>query len=459
MVLETHAVVDIQGTFELPPSTDLFLLSATALIASGRTGSIGPIPHSDVMSKFFSDTAPNATYESAEALCVVRPHTTQDQDILLTDTENAYHDLMILMCVGAHLRVTTRELSAPKQVFLQSIAALVACTLTFSSSNNATTIRLDASDGFTFPQEDCTPETLPHCLALSFGLQKIISSTIDFSFVTPIRSLFEAFSYPFSVKSLNKPEINDPLERRIRLMQKKKKISDGPSFLVNGDFSQPLIPRAPAALTIPGDEVLLSLLVCAKSLIPRGSLVINNAPLESNLMATLDFVRKMGCRPGLQETHATSFGSCGMVQMQSFTLTGRKTSCSPLLHFKSQLPAMTIIAAFSQGQSVFRECSLFRTETPDRLSALVACLQEIETHHGEMPDGIVLEGSRQYDGYDIAPDYGAGINAACALGGMKCLGKTKCEGTSIQARYPGFFDTLFALCEYRNVKNNQQQLL
>jgi hypothetical protein len=55
-----------------------------------------------------------------------------------------------------------------------------------------------------------------------------------------------------------------------------------------------------------------------------------------------------------------------------------------------------------------------------------------------MPNGIVVEGAKEFDGFDMKEPLPAHIAAALCVAGLKCLGKTSIADDFLTARWPEF---------------------
>jgi 3-phosphoshikimate 1-carboxyvinyltransferase len=240
----------------------------------------------------------------------------------------------------------------------------------------------------------------------------------------------------------------DPIVRRMRLQAGQRLSSQDQLFTITVDFSsQPQ--EGPVDVLLPGDEVLLGLFIAAKSLVHKGSLVIDNAPLDPWALPVLSLLRKMGSKPSQQETHQTAFGAAGMLSIQKFDLTGQKTECAPLYHYLHQLPAMVIITAFAEGQSIFRRLEDLRLSEPECIKQIEACLTIMNAKFGDMPDGFVIQGGRDYDGFDMIEPLPAGLSGAFAIAGLCCMGSTTINDEQLAQRWPMFQELLEKLFEYR----------
>jgi 3-phosphoshikimate 1-carboxyvinyltransferase len=240
----------------------------------------------------------------------------------------------------------------------------------------------------------------------------------------------------------------DPIIRRMRLQAGQRLSSQDQLFTITADFSIPA-DEDRVDILLPGDEILLGLFIAAKSLVQKGSLVIDNAPLEPWALSIVSLIRKMGSKPSQQETLQTAFGATGMLTIQKFELTGQKTECVPLYHYASTLPAMAIITAFAEGQSVFRRLDDLRLGDPDGIRQLQSCLALMNVKFGDMPDGFVISGREDYDGFDVIEPMPAELSGAFAIAGLNCMGSTTINEEHIAARWPGFHELLEKLFEYR----------
>jgi 3-phosphoshikimate 1-carboxyvinyltransferase len=165
--------------------------------------------------------------------------------------------------------------------------------------------------------------------------------------------------------------------------------------------------------------------------------------------AFLQFVKNMGAAVGAQETHSCSFGSVGSVVVQKISPFGRKVDCRPRFQFTTQLPAMLVMAAFAQGQSIFRNLEHLRLDEPDGLERLNSCISVLGARFGEMPDGIVIEGAKQFDGFDLDMPLPVAEAGAFAVAGFKCRGQTTIADEHIVRQWPDFKDLFWSIVEFK----------
>jgi 3-phosphoshikimate 1-carboxyvinyltransferase len=282
---------------------------------------------------------------------------------------------------------------------------------------------------------------------MAVGMRQRVEFDTDYVVITPLRHVLPAFGLSLEIRSAAVHRDEDPLVRRMRMFAQKKKGESKQAFRVTGDFSTKS--EETVEISLPGDDILAAILLLAKSLVQKGTLLIENAPVDSWALPILSLMRKMGCRPGIQEEGSTSFGMKGIVQPQLFDIVGRKTECVPFWQYREQLGPMIVLSCFAKGQSVFRRLEELRCDSPDRVLVLLSVVRLLGARHGEMPDGIVVDGAKQFDGFDLADVLPAPVAGACAVAGFRCAGKTTVEDKSILERWPSFGEMLAKISTYR----------
>ena len=66
-----------------------------------------------------------------------------------------------------------------------------------------------------------------------------------------------------------------------------------------------------------------------------------------------------------------------------------------------------------------------------------------------LPDGVVLKGTTQYDGFDVGEALPAPVAGAWTVAALKCMGTSSVNDSEVLKRWPDFADRLTAICELR----------
>ncbi|MFP4162693.1 MAG: hypothetical protein ACLFQB_02990 [Chitinispirillaceae bacterium] len=450
-MLKLHPVKAIQGKVEVPANPELLYLAALSACATGLNLRIPGIKKSAVLEDVCRSLENHATTELNDSVLAISPVKSDDPALLLKlpRSLSAYRTMYLFMGLGMGKTVVSPDASQKRIEAWKEQGKHLGIKLEQVGIAQSVGLRLEEYTESSLG--NINEENTAALLSFLLGRNESRSFTISFFLSNPLRHLSQALGLPITVKSASAEKKNDPLMQRIRFLQQKKKIAttQNQSFTVTVDFTSPEKDRN-VDISLPGDDILASALVSAKCLIPKGSLVISNVPLESWASQCMGFIRKMGCKLSIQENSRTSFGSAGMVTIQKTDLTGRKVRCSPLYQFTGQLPCMAVTAAFAKGQSVFRELEELRLDEPDGIDLLEQCLRTLGVRHGEMPDGIVMEGARDFDGFDLNGSLEAHIAVAFSIAGLKCMGETTISDEHLSARWPEFEELLNKICEFRS---------
>jgi hypothetical protein len=447
-VLEIQKAKEMSGTITLPPNPDLFLLSLCFVLASDKTARITPVAETPLVTAFKKTLSGQLDIKHDGTTCIVRPESDNiSNSIQLSYEDLPFRDFIVFLFLGLKKKITFNTLSQKRLEVWRQKATMFGCTINTEESEGLTTLFLSPEEEFSIPDEMIDANSVHNCIGLALGFKKQISITIDHQFQSPLRHLLNSFGYALSIKSNVDRKESDLLSRRLRFIKKSKKDPDNKmSFTVHIDCTS--ANHDDITIELPGDDILAAIILAGKSLVQKGHLIVGNVSLESWSTATLNYIRKMQCVIGIQEGNRTSFGSTGMVSLQKFKLVGRKMDCRPLYHYQRQLPAMLVLSNYTKGQSVFRGLADLRNEIPDSIDQILTCISRLGGRHGEMPDGIVIDGAKHYDGFDLLETFAAGLAGACAIAGLKCNGKTTIEETSIMRRWPDFSKILESICTY-----------
>jgi hypothetical protein len=448
-VLTIKRAKALQGTFSLPPSPDLFLCAAFAALAVNRSmtiASLKPTPLLTRLSTLLTGFFELAWTENGCSLTICPE--TRPGAFHFDDDQLPYRDLIVFLALSSRVPVLFGKITEQRLAFWQEQASRIGYTLE--------PVQNGERRGLVLAGETVIGADIPHlqeqdihaALGLFWGLRAKRSFQIDFTLSSPFRHLIQAFGFELGVKrDLGEAE-KDPLVRRMKIQLRQRLSSQEQLFTVTADFSKAM-PEEPVAIDLPGDEVLLGQLLTAKSLLHKGSFIIDNAPLEPWAFPVLTLMRKMGSRPSLQESRITAFGGCGMITVQRFDLTGQKTDFSPQPQYAFHLPAMALLCSFAEGESVFRKFDDVRRSDPDTIHQLETCLTIMQVKFGDIPDGFVIKGSPEYDGFDLPEPLGAHITGAFALAGHCCVGSTTVHDAAILERWPEFNTIIENYFEYR----------
>jgi len=444
-MLELKSAKEVRGTVVLPPDPDLLPMIAATALVSRCPAVIKEFEETPYIAELAQRFTSHMEIAREGDQLTLTPRDDCAEPVELTTQDLYCGDFVLFTLLGAGYRVAFHGLTGDRVQEWTAFAESTHSVLCVEEEGPYTVVGLTLQPETSLPQVSVPQEQLQAVLGLALGMGATVSVTVEYHVSTPIRHLLTLFGYEFDVRGTERGSSN--LARRIQRIARKAHQTLPVLLTIEADFSTR--PRDTVEVQLPGDQSLAATYIAAKALVQRGNLVIDNVCLESWANPIIQVLRRMGCSPALQASRQSSFGQVGMVQLQRFERAGRRVDCVPLSQYRRQLPAMVAVALFSQGESVFRNLAPLRHDTPDTLQMLLSFLRTIGAHHGEMPDGFVLRGASQYDGFDIADPLPGYMAAAWAVAALKCMGTSSIEDTALTQRWPEFAQTLTSLCQTR----------
>lgn len=442
----------IQGKFDLPPSPDLFFLAAVVSMAGAKPFRVRIESVTPLINEWIAILKGHVTIDINDGYITVNPLIDDPSAFIILPYQILpYRDAIIFTLLSMGKVVALRGAGQKRLDAIVNKAKKFGFAVEKKMYGENEALELSSAPDTLNTALEIYDEDVAPLSGLLLGQRKNASYMVDFHFAHPLRNIAPLFGFEISLKSTVVKE-TDPIARRIKMMQGKKKSdqSSGQQFqlVINCDNVNKNTAE-PVDITLPGDEVLGSLLITAKCLIQKGSLVINNLPLETWASPVIALLKKMGCKVNVQETSRTAFGSVGMFSIQKCELFGRKVECRPPQSYLPYLPSMVVLAVFSESQSVFRELQDLRNDEPDGIDIIESCIRTIGARHGEMPDGIVMEGGKNFDGFDITDSYPPPLCGSLAIAALKCMGDTTINDDLLLQRWPAFSEMLAGICEFR----------
>jgi len=484
----------MQGKLTLPTSPDLLYMAALAACAAKLRVNISGVNNSYVIDDILRSLKSHADVSLVDSTLSISPKSTlnnisnndtddtgngdnnvnnintvqdvqdvqnvhtadNDEPLLLTLPDSLLPYRTVYLFIGLGMGKTVVSQSTPPRQIADFIARAKGVGInleTVDIDESTTGLRVLSFDNGIAESSCPNEDDCAALLAFLLGKRgKLTFSITDYHLSTPLRRLSNALGFNLNVRQNAADGEDAEMTKRMRFMRKKQKDAEAPSqtFIVEADFSTNSINTANIInIIIPGDETLAAALITAKTLIPKGDFELYNVALDPWASQAVSFMKKMGAKINTEEQGKTAFGPVGVITVQKSERVGRKAKCVPLYQYLSQLPCMTIAAAFAEGKSVFRDLEPMRLFDPDGLEQLEQCLRPLGIRHGEMPDGIVIEGAREFDGFDIIEPLPAHIAAAFFVAGIKCVGKTSIADNLMAARWPDFDRIVNEIFEFR----------
>jgi len=447
----------MQGKLCLPPSPDLLYMAALAACAAKLRVNISGINNSAVIDDILRSLQSHADINLADSTLSISPKSTDsgEETLLLSipDSLLPYRTVYLFMGLGMGKTVVSRSTPQRQLADFAAIAHRIGINIESVNVGENTGLRALSFDGGVAESSCPNEDDCAALLAFLLGKrEKLTFSITDYHLSTPLRRLAHALGLSVNARQCISSGEDAEMAKRLRFIRGKQRSPEAQSqsFIVEADFSTITADTDDIVnIAIPGDEALAAALITAKALVPKGDFELSNVALDPWASQAASFLKKMGAKINAEEQAKTAFGPAGTVTVQKSERVGRKARCVPLYHYLGQLPCMTIAAAFAEGKSVFRDLEPMRLFDPDGLEQLEQCLRPLGIRHGEMPDGMVIEGAKEFDGFDISEPLPAHIAVAFCVAGVKCMGKTSIADDLVVARWPDFEKMIGEIFEFR----------
>lgn len=203
-------------------------------------------------------------------------------------------------------------------------------------------------------------------------------------------------------------------------------------------------------LDVPGDLSAAVFFLAAALLLPESSLVVSDVGLNPTRAAVLDALAAMGASIRLLNVASRHGELRGDLAVTSARLTGGVISAGAVPAMIDELPALAVLAPFTEKGIEIRDAAELRVKESDRIGALADNLQRMGAQVKEFPDGLRVESlaGGSLKGAEVDPRGDHRIAMALAVAGLRAADKTVVRNPEcVDVSFPGFFDWLDRLVE------------
>ena len=201
---------------------------------------------------------------------------------------------------------------------------------------------------------------------------------------------------------------------------------------------------------VPGDLSSAAFFLCAASLFPGSSLVVDSIGLNPTRATLLDVLTALGARVAvlhLEEKHAELAGT---VQISAPPAgLGSTEICGVLAaQLIDELPVLAAIAPFTRGGIRIRGARELRVKESDRIALVAKNLRAMGAEVAEFEDGLDVPGGQTLHGAVIDSGGDHRIAMAFSVAALRAEGDTLIQGADSAAiSFPEFFNLLDLVAE------------
>jgi 3-phosphoshikimate 1-carboxyvinyltransferase len=151
---------------------------------------------------------------------------------------------------------------------------------------------------------------------------------------------------------------------------------------------------SPVDVDVPGDPSAAAFFLALGALAGAGELVLRGVALNPGRLGFLAALRDMGARIAVQELVQAGPEPVGDLVVRSGALRAINIGASEVPALIDEIPMLACVAARAEGETVVRGASELRVKESDRIAAVVSNLRAIGVAAEELPDGLIISGTR-----------------------------------------------------------------
>jgi len=193
-------------------------------------------------------------------------------------------------------------------------------------------------------------------------------------------------------------------------------------------------------VTVPGDLSSAAFFIGAALIVPSSELYVRGIGLNPTRTGVLDVFQAMGGSITILNQRVVCGEPVGDLLVRPSALHGIEIDGELVVRAIDEVPVLAIVAAFAQGTTVIRGAQELRVKESDRLRALATALLALGAQVTELPDGLVIEGSKGLYGGQVHSCGDHRIAMALTVAGLAATSEIVLEGTECaDISFPGFY--------------------
>jgi 3-phosphoshikimate 1-carboxyvinyltransferase len=197
--------------------------------------------------------------------------------------------------------------------------------------------------------------------------------------------------------------------------------------------------------TVPGDISSAAFFLCAASLFPGSSLLLDSVGLNPTRATLLDVLTALGAQIAVLNLEEKNAELVGTVQISAPAqgLGSTEVSGAFAAELIDELPVLAAIAPFTSGGIRIRDAKELRVKESDRIALVAKNLRAMGAEVTEFEDGLDVPGGQTLHGVTIDSGGDHRIAMAFSVAALRAEGETLIQGAeSVAISFPEFFSLL-----------------
>ena len=195
-------------------------------------------------------------------------------------------------------------------------------------------------------------------------------------------------------------------------------------------------------ITVPGDISSAAYFIAAGLIADHGELLIRNVSCNPTRAGIIEVAKAMGGNVELKNRRIVSGEEVCDVYVRGSNLRGVTIEGDTIPTLIDEIPAIAIMAAYADGETVIKDAAELKVKESDRILAITENLRSMGGNITPTADGMIIKGGRPLHGGLIRTHMDHRIAMAFSIASLMAEGVTTLDHPEcVEISYPSFFAT------------------
>lgn len=201
-------------------------------------------------------------------------------------------------------------------------------------------------------------------------------------------------------------------------------------------------------IKVPGDISSAAFIIAAGLITKDSDIIIENVGLNTTRTGIISVLSEMGAIIkvlGIDDTNVEKSGTLNVMEsfLHGITIEGEKTAS-----VIDEIPIISVLACYAQGNTVIKDAQELRIKESDRLLAIYEGLSAMGADIELTNDGLIIRGGGKLKGAEVSSKGDHRIAMALSIAALAAEGTTTIDDVScINVSYPNFYNDIGQLID------------
>jgi 3-phosphoshikimate 1-carboxyvinyltransferase len=204
----------------------------------------------------------------------------------------------------------------------------------------------------------------------------------------------------------------------------------------------------PINITIPSDPSSAAFFAAMAVINDNSELTLNNVLLNKTRIGFIDVLKKMNCNLAMGNKQLNNGEKTGDITFSTSDLTSVEVESEIIPSIIDEIPILSVVAAYSNGITIFRNIEELKYKECDRLHAIIHNLNAFGINAYEKDNSLFVEGGKPDNLAEITTFHDHRIAMAFTILSLTSFGKYHLDNKDcIDISLPNFFNLIKRVAE------------